>query len=75
MIVKSRRLGNVASRAAAASGPNLTTPSMPTYCASRSGSVGRSGLSRMTSAKKNSFHAVMKAKRVVTTIPAGAAAR
>ena len=42
---------------------------MPTYCASLSGSVVRSGLLRMTSAKKNSFHAVMNAKSVVTTIP------
>ena len=48
---------------------NLTTPSIPTYCASRSGSVVRSGLSRMTSARKNSFQAVMNAKRVVTTMP------
>ena len=69
MIGEEERLGRVASRAAAASGPNLTTPSIPTYCASLSGSVVRSGLSRITSAKKNSFQAVMNAKSVVTTIP------
>ena len=39
-------------------------PSMPTNCASRSGSVVRSGVWSRTSARKNSFQAVMNANRV-----------
>ena len=74
-IMKRTRLGMVASSALAASGPSRTMPSIPTNCASRSGSVVRSGLWRMTSARKNSFQAVMNANRVVTTIPGAAAAR
>ena len=44
-------------------------PSIPTNRASCSGSVVRLGVWSKTSAKKNSFHAWMKAKSDVTTMP------
>ena len=75
MTAKMTRLGRVASSALAASGPSLTMPSIPTNCASRSGSVALSGSLRRTSAKKNSFQAVTNAKSAVTTIPGASSGR
>jgi hypothetical protein len=69
MTVNSTRLGSVASSALAASGPSRTTPSTPTNRASSNGRVVRLGVWSRTRARKNSFHAVMKANNVVTTTP------
>ena len=69
MSAKTTSEGSVARNAAAASGPRSATPSAPMKWVRTTGRVCFSGVFRSTSAKKNSFHAVMNANSAVATMP------
>src|SRR5690606_39062685 len=69
MKAKRTREGRVARKAAAARGPRSATPSAPRKWVRTTGKVCFSGVLSRTSAKKNSFHAVMNANSAVATMP------
>ena len=69
MTAKTTSEGRVARNAAAASGPRSATPSAPRKWVRTTGRVCFSGVLSRTSAKKNSFHAVMNANSAVATMP------